>query len=194
MKQVSSLGLAAVFAVAASPAFAASKNPFSPDFWSLANTDMIVLLAFVIFVGILIKFKVPEMLMSLLDKRAAGIRSDLDEAKALREEARLLLASYEQKQGEVQEQAERIVATAKDEATRAAKLAEDEIEVSVSRRLTAAQEQIESAKAAAIRDVRNEAVNVAIAAARDVIAAQTTADAADKMIDASITEVGAKLH
>lgn len=186
--------LAALMTIAASPALAASKNPFSAEFWSLSNTDMIVLISFLIFVGVLIYFKVPGMLTGLLDQRAVGIRSDLDEAKSLREEAQTLLASYERKQREVAEQADRIVANAKDEATRAAEQAKEDIKASVARRLASAEDQIESAKGAAIRDVRNQAVNVAVAAAQDVIAKQTTADDANKMIDDSIAEVGAKLH
>ncbi|MBU2994297.1 F0F1 ATP synthase subunit B [Octadecabacter sp. 1_MG-2023] len=186
--------VAALLTLAASPALAASKNPFSADFWSLSNTDMIVLIAFLLFVGVLIKFKVPGMISGLLDKRAEGIKSDLDEAKALREEAQTLLASYERKQREVQEQADRIVANAKDEASRAAVTAKEEIAASVTRRLAAAEEQIESAKSSAIRDVRNQAATVAVAAAQDVIAKQTTAADANKLIDDAISEVGAKLH
>ena len=63
------LKLAALITLAASPAMAASKNPFSADFWSLSNTDMIVLIAFVIFVGVLIKFGVPGRLGSGGGKR-----------------------------------------------------------------------------------------------------------------------------
>ncbi len=186
--------LAALIALAASPALAASKNPFSFAFWHLDNTNLIVSIAFIIFIGVLIKYKVPAMLTGLLDKRAAGIKSDLDEAKALREEAQTLLASYERKQREVQTQADRIVANAKDEATRAGELAKEDIKASIVRRLAAAEDQIASAKAAAIRDVRNQAVMVAVAAAQDVIAKQTTAADANKLIDDAIAEVGAKLH
>lgn len=186
--------LAALFALSASPVLAASKNPFSGEFWHLDNTDMIVSIAFLIFVGVLIYFKVPSMLTNLLDGRAQGIQADLDEAKALRDEAQTLLASYERKQREVQEQADRIVANAKEEASRSAEQAKTDIENSVQRRLASAEDQIASARAAAIRDVRNQAVTVAIAAARDVIAKQTTADDANRMIDESIETVGAKLH
>jgi F-type H+-transporting ATPase subunit b len=186
--------LAALIALAASPALAASKNPFSSEFWKLSNTDLIVLIAFIIFLGVLVYFKVPGMLTGMLDKRATGIKSDLDEAKALREEAQTLLASYERKQREVQEQADRIVANAKDEANRAAEQAKDDIKSSVSRRLAAAEEQIESAKSGAIRAVRNQAVTVAVAAAQDVITKQTTAADGNKLIDDAIAEVGAKLH
>lgn len=186
--------IAALMTVAASPAMAASKNPFSAEFWSLSNTDMIVLISFILFIGVLVYYKVPGMLTGLLDKRAIGIKSDLDEAKSLREDAQTLLASYERKQREVQEQADRIVANAKDEANRAAEQAKEDIKTSITRRLAAAEDQITSAKTSAIREVRNQAVMVAVGAAKDVIAKQTTAASANKLIDDAIAEVGAKLH
>ena len=68
------------------------------------------------------------MLAGLLDKRAEGIKSDLDEARALREEAQTLLASYERKQREVAEQAERIVTQAKADAEAAAEEAKANLE------------------------------------------------------------------
>ena len=171
------------------PAFAAS-GPFV----SLQNTNFVVLLAFLVFVGVLIYFKVPGMVGGLLDKRAAAIRGELDEARALREEAQALLASYERKQKDVQAQADRIVATARDEAAKAAVLAKDEIRASVARRLASAEDQIASAQAAAIRDVRDRAITVAVRAAQDVIAAQMTAAQGNKLIDDAISEVEAKLH
>lgn len=186
--------LSSVFAVAALPAAAATKNIFSAEFYKLTNTDFIVLVAFLIFLGILFYFKVPALVMGLLDKRAVQIRSDLDEARALREEAQALLASYERKQREVADQAERIVAQAREEAELAAEEARRELERSVTRRLQAAEEKIASAEAAAIRGVRDQAVQVAIAAAADVLSKQMTPEDAAKMIDASIKTVDARLH
>lgn len=194
MKFSSSILGATLITLAASPALAASKNPFSSAFWRLDNTDLIVLIAFVIFVGVLIKYKIPAMLMGLLDKRAADIKSEINEAKALREDAQTLLASYERKQRDVRVQADRIVENAKEEATRAGEQAKEDIKSSIVRRLAAAQDQIASAQASAIREVRNQAVKVAVAAAQDVIAKQTTAADADRMIDDAIAVVGAKLH
>lgn len=174
---------------AASPALAASG-----PFLSLGNTNFVVLIAFLIFVGFLVYVKVPGLLGRKLDERAASIKAELDEARALREEAQTLLASYERKQKEVQAQAERIVAHAKEEARVAADEAKQDIKASIARRLQAAEEQIASAEARAIRDVRDEAVTVAVAAARDVIAKQMTAADGNKLIDEAISEVDAKLH
>ncbi|WP_394179448.1 F0F1 ATP synthase subunit B [Yoonia maritima] len=179
----------ALFALSASPAFAASG-----PFFSLKNTDFVVLIAFLILVGIMLYLKVPKAIGDMLDKRAASIKSELDEAKALREEAQSLLASYERKQKEVQAQAERIVASAKDEATKAAATAKEEIATSITRRLAAAEEQIASAQAAAVKDVRDQAVVVAVGAAKDVIAKQMDAKSAGSLIDDSIATVADKLH
>jgi len=185
MKQI----LATFFTMTAAPAFAAT-GPFI----SLRNTDFVVLIAFLVFVGILIYYRVPGMIGGLLDKRAAGIKAELDEARALRDEAQALLASYERKQKDVQAQADRIVATARAEAAKAAVEARDEIKHSVTRRLAAAEEQIASAQAAAIKDIRDQAINVAVAAAQDVIAAGMTAAQGNKLIDDAIGVVEAKLH
>lgn len=173
----------------ASPAFAAGG-----PFFSLRNTNFVVLISFLVFVGILLWAKVPAKIGAMLDGRAAQIKSELDEAKALREEARALLSSYEKKQKEVQEQSERIVATAKEEAMAAAKLAKEDLKASIARRLAAAEEQIASAEASALRQVREKAVSVAVAAATEVLAKQSTAEAAAASIDEAIAQVEAKLH
>lgn len=173
----------------ASPALAASG-----PFFSLRNTNFIVLLAFILFVGILLAMKVPAKIGAMLDARAAAIKAELEEARALREEAKAILASYERKQKEMMEQSERIVAAAKDEALAAAAQAKEDLKVSIARRLAAAEERIASAEAAAVREVRETAVDVAVAAAADVLAQQMTAQAASATIDAAITEVGTKLH
>ncbi|WP_101067611.1 F0F1 ATP synthase subunit B [Roseovarius salinarum] len=175
--------------VAATPALAASG-----PFFSLENTDFVVLLAFILFIAVLVYFRVPTRLGGMLDKRAQGIRSELDEARALREEAQSLLASYERKQKDVQAQSERIIAHAKEEAAASAEQAKEDLKQTIARRMQAAEEQIASAEANAVKEVRDEAVNVAVAAARDVIAKQMTATEGNKLIDASIDEVESKLH
>jgi F-type H+-transporting ATPase subunit b len=163
-------------------------------FVSLRNTDFVVLLAFIVFVGVILYFKVPAKIGAMLDGRATQIKADLDEARALRDEARAILASYERKQKDVQEQSDRIVASAREEAQAAAKQAKDDLKLSIARRLAAAEDQIASAQGAAIRQVRETAVSVAIAAAGDVLAKQMTAEAAAGSIDAAIAQVEAKLH
>lgn len=183
------LRIAIAMTLAASPALAASG-----PFFSLSNTNFIVLVSFLIFVGILLKVGVPGMLTGLLDKRAAQIKAELDEARALREEAKTLLASYERKKKDVQEQADRIVANAREEALRAAAEAKDELKRSIARRLAAAEDRIGSAEKSAVREVRERAVQVAVSAAAEILKGQATSSGASAQIDAAIVEVGKRLH
>lgn len=160
----------------------------------LNNTDYVVAIAFVIFVGIVLYFGVPKMIGKMLDDRAAKISADIDEARALREEAQSLLASYERKQEEVKGQAERIVTQAREEAQQAAEDAKADLARSIERRLQAAEDQIASAEAKASNEVRDQAVSVAIAAARQVVGKKLSTKDAGSLIDDAIKEVGTKLH
>ena len=185
MKYISAL----ILTVVASPALAASG-----PFFSLYNSNFVVLLAFIGFVALVLYLGVPKMLGKMLDARADGIRSELEEARSLREEAKALLASYEKKHAEVKAQADRIVEAARVEAAAAAEQAKADIKDSVARRMVAAEEQIASAEAAAIKDVRDEAIIVAVSAARDIIENQMTAADGNGLIDDAIAQVGSKLH
>ncbi len=186
--------LALLALVVASPALAASKNPFSAEFYKLSNTDFIVALSFFLFVGVVFYFRVPSLLAGLLDKRAEGIQSELDEARALREEAQSILASYERKQLEVQEQADRIVAQAKEGANEAAEQAKKDLVISIERRVQAAKDQIASAEQGAVKQVRDEAARIAVAAAGQVVAKEMSAQKSGSLIDEAIKTVEAKLH
>jgi len=181
--------LSILLALLATPAMAATG-----PFFSLQNTNFVVLIAFIIFVGFLVYLKVPAKLTGMLDAGAATIKAELDEARALREEAKSILATYERRQQEVQEQADRIVSSARDEALAAAAQAKEDLKASIARRLASATEQIASAEAAAIRQVREQAVSVAVAAAGDVLSKQMTAEAASSSIDEAIAQVEARLH
>ena len=178
-----------LFTLMASPALAASG-----PFFSLYNTNFVVTIAFVCFVSVVLYLGVPKMLAKMLDARADGIRAELEEARSLREEAKALLASYEKKQTEVQAQADRILEAARVEAAAAAEQAKADIVTSVARRLVAAEEQIASAEAAAVKEGRDQAIVVAVGAARDIIASQMTADDGNSLIDDAIAQVGAKLN
>lgn len=163
-------------------------------FFSLFNTNFVVLIGFLLFVAVLVYMKVPGRLSAMLDGRANTIRKELDEARKLREEAQAILASYERKQKDVQEQADRIIATARTEAAAAAAKAKDDLKDSIARRLASAEDQIASAQAAAVREVRNRAAEIAVQVAGEVMAKQMTAAKANTMIDDAIDTVATKLH
>jgi F-type H+-transporting ATPase subunit b len=158
----------------------------TPDFW--------VLISFLMFVGLLVYYKVPGMVTALLDKRAADIAAEIDEARRLREEAQQLLASYQRKQRDAMKEADDIIAQAKTEAENLAKEIRANMETQVERRTKLAEDKIAQAESQALSEVRATAAEVAIGAARKVIADKVTAAEDEKLVERSITDLASKLH
>ena len=171
------------FAAALPQAASAATGPF----FSLNNTDFVVTIAFLLFVGLLVWLKVPGKVAGMLDRRADGIRKDLDEARKLRDDAKALLEASEQKKKDIEEQTEIMVQRAHEEAKAAAEQAREDLHATVERRIQSAQDRIASAEADAIREVQDAAVKVAVAAAAEVIAERMSQKDADAMIEDAIS-------
>ena len=150
--------------------------------------------AFVLFVGILVYLKVPGMLTGALDERAKKISDDLDQARELREEAQVLLATYQRKQRDALKEAEEIIAHAKEEAMREAEQAEKKLEEAIARRQQAALNKIALAEAQAENEVRDTAIEIAVAAATAVVAQQVRGDRADALVDTAIQDLRRHLN
>lgn len=166
---------------------AAHHGPFytEAEFW--------VGVAFVVVVALAFR-KVYGAITAGLDARATQIKGKLDEARKLREDAQALLAEYQRKQRDALQEAEGIIAHAKHEATRMQAEAEASLEASIARRETQAMERIAQAEAQAMAEVRDLAVDMAIAAAGKLIAEKIPADAQDLLIEDSIKGLSGKLH
>ena len=162
------------------------------DIWH--NSTFVVGVAFVLFIALLLYLGVHKFIARALDERAARIRAELAEARQLREEAQELFAEFERKQRQVAGHADEIVAHARVEAEAAAERAKEDIKVSIERRLKAAEEQIGLAEANAVRQVKEQAIAIAIAAATDVLRQRLGQDRDRGLVDEAIEEVGRKLH
>jgi len=156
-----------------------------PEFW--------VLVAAAIFVAVVWK-PARKSLIGSLDERAQRIRAELDEARRLREEAEGLLAEYRRKEREAEQEAQAIIAQAKDEAERIAAQSARELEQTLARRQRLAEERIAQAEAKAVEEIRGVAVDVAIAAARDVIASEMDAGRGGALLDSAITALPQRLR
>lgn len=129
-----------------------------------------------------------------LDERAARIRSELEEARRLREEAEQLLAEYRQQQQQAATQAQAIVTHAQEEAERIGAQSARDLEQALERRRRLAEERIAQAESKAVEEIRAVAVDVAVSAAREVIAAQTDEQRGGVLIDSAIAALPQRLR
>lgn len=150
--------------------------------------------ALFLFIGVIFYFKVPGMITGALDKRSEKIRSDLEEARRLREEAQQLLAEYQRKRKEAEQEAESIISSAKHEAEAFAKDAERKTEEYVARRTAQAEQKIAQAESQAVAEVRAAAVDVAVEASQKIIADRMSGSAASDAFKKSLEEVKARMN
>jgi F-type H+-transporting ATPase subunit b len=156
-----------------------------PTFWTAV--------AFVLFVVALFK-PVKKALLAGLDSRIEQIRSEVEEAKRLREEAQALLASYQRKQREAAQEAEDIVKQARDDAALHRTEAEKALADLLKRQEALAVEKIAQAEAAAVQEVRGVAVDLAIAATEKILAEKVRGDLSDRLVEKAIGELPQKLQ
>ncbi len=150
--------------------------------------------ALIIFLGVLAYFKVPGMINSALDGRAERIRNELDEARKLREDAQQLLAEYQRKRQEAEQEAQDIVSAAKHEAELIVKEAKQKTDEYVARRTALAEQKIVQAEQDAVNEVRASAVDLAVEAARSILAEKVDAKTGGELFKASIQDVKSKLN
>jgi len=153
-----------------------------------------VAIAFVLFAALLVYLKVPAMLARMLDERSVKIAGELAEARKLREEAQALLVSYQKKRAEAEKDAADIVDLAKKEAEAYAAEARRKLTETLERRSKQAEQKIAQAEAAAIKEVRIVATDIAIAAASQLAGEAVKGAKGDGLIAESIAAVKSRLN
>jgi F-type H+-transporting ATPase subunit b len=151
-----------------------------------------VFIAFVLFF-VLFGRKLWAALAGMLDDRGTKVRTELEEAARLRQEAEAMLRDAEARRADALREAQALIDGAKAEAGRVAAAAGAEAEASAKRREQMALDRIAAAEKAAVDEVRLTAVEVATVAARQVIAEGLTADADARLIDHAITQLPSAL-
>ncbi|WP_336294045.1 F0F1 ATP synthase subunit B [Bartonella sp. CB169] len=163
----------------------------SDTFWAFVGL--------VVFLGLLVYFKIPQMAVRHLDARAKRIKDELDEALRLREEAQEVLVEYQRKHAEAEKDAQEIIAAAKHEVAAVIAEARTKVEEYVKNRNKSAEQKISQAEIDAVRMVSSSAIEFAISAARALIAKELDSNKANELIKdsldgESLTEIKKYFH
>jgi F-type H+-transporting ATPase subunit b len=150
--------------------------------------------AVTLFFILIIWKKIPAIFAKILDQRSKEIADQLDNAKSLCEEASALLAKYEREQREVEKQAVEMMENAAAEVKLMVAESKAHIEEMTKRRSEIATQKIAQAEAEAIKEISSLTIDVATAAAHDLIEANLKKDDQDALIKKSTDQLDAKIH
>lgn len=158
------------------------------------DATFFALVALVIFLGIAAYAGAFRSMGQGLDARAQRIAKDLEDAARLRKEAEALLAEYKQKRADAEKEAASIVAAAKADADEYAAETRKKLAETLDRRTKQAEQKIAQAEAAAVKEVRNAATDMAIAAAQKLVGEAARGSAGTDLIASSIAAVKSRLN
>lgn len=153
-----------------------------------------VAVAFLILMGIFAWLGVHRTILKALDHRSDRIRKEIEDARALKEEAAKLVAEYRAKRESAEREAQDIVSNARAEAERIATETRAKMEDFVARRTKSAETKIAMAEAQALADVRAAAADAAAAAAGTIMSQSVKGSLNESLVEKGIADLRQKLN
>ena len=153
----------------------------SAGMFSLNNTDFVVLISFLVFVGVLIYFGVPGIIAKFLDKRAEDIGSEINEASKILEDAKILLSSLEEEHKKNGHSIKQMIGNAKSKAKSEEDKSKKYIEDLIKTRILSAEEQVKASERKIFTEIKERAIDLGFEKAR-------------ARLDKELTEKNYRLH
>lgn len=157
----------------------------NPAFW--------VALAFITFVVLVFK-PAKKFILSAIDARILKVKSELEEAARLKDEAQALMNKFEKEHRRSLEEVQGILAHARLEAERITKEAKEVLEFALNKRTELAMQKIAQAESGVLNDLKANALDITMDAARTLILENLSKEAAEEILSTAITEIEKKLH
>ena len=157
------------------------------------DTNFWVLISFVIFIGVFIKYG-RSAAVEFLDNKINSIRNELNQAESLRVEAQELLAEYQRKHKDAMKEAEIIISDAKNHAESIRVKAEEDAIRTAERRQTQLNEKLSRIEQNAHSEIESYIAQVSVDAARQILTEKMDAKADKQIISNTLSSVTATLN
>ena len=152
-----------------------------------------VAISFFIFIGVLIYFKIPQMVNNSLANQINQIKKELDEAKKLKIEAKNLLSDYESKIDKSKKQTREIISTAKKDSEKNILDKMKKFHESIEERKKNTEQKILQMKEDALKDIKNISVKVSIETVEYLIKNSIDKNKIEKIYTESLDQVKTSL-
>ena len=147
-----------------------------------------VTISFVIFLGILIYFRVPQKVKEVLDQNILNIKNQISEAEKLKEDAKNILIEHEKKISNSKKEVQEMINKANEEAEKNVIRTNEEFHNSMENRKKNAEDRIRQLKNQALKDIKNASVKIAIESVEKLIKNSLDKSKLDKIYTSSIEE------
>tara|TARA_B100000963_G_scaffold37708_1_gene28145 strand:+ start:778 stop:1275 length:498 start_codon:yes stop_codon:yes gene_type:complete len=147
-----------------------------------------VTISFLIFIGILIYFKIPQKVKSILEDNISTIKNQINEAEKLKEEAKNILIENEKKISDSKTQVKKMINKANEEAEKNVIKINEEFHKTMESKKYNTEERIRQLKSQAIKDIKNASVLIAIESVEKLLKNSLDKSKLDNIYKSSIEE------
>ena len=152
-----------------------------------------VAVSFVIFFGGLIYLKVPQKINDILNNLILDIKNEINESEKLRSEAKVLLDNAQNKLNSVQSISEDIIEQAKSESDKLIIELNDKFHKSSEIKKNLTENKINQMKEAAINEIKNVSVKIAVDSVKKIIATSVDKSKLDTLFQKNLDETKEEL-
>jgi len=147
-----------------------------------------VAVSFLIFLGVLIYFKIPQKIKNVLEESISTIKNQINEAENLKEEAKDILIEHEKKISNSKSEVKLMIDKANDESEKNTIRTNEEFHNLMENRKRNAEERIRQMKGQAIKDIKNTSIKIAIESVEKLLKNSIDKSKLDKIYLSSIEE------
>ena len=158
---------------------------FDSTFW--------VAISFLIFLGVLIYFKIPQKVNELLSKMILDIKNEIDESERLRTESKELLNKAQVRLDTAENENKKIIGDAKSQTERMIIELNDKFFKSSEIKKNLAKNKILQMKESAIKEIKNTSVKIAVNSVKKVISTSIDKSKLDALFEKNLSETKSEL-
>ena len=147
-----------------------------------------VAVSFFIFLGVLIYFKIPQKITTILNDSIDAIRTEVNDAELLKEESKSIVSEYEKKISNAKNEIKQMVDAATDDADRNILKTNEEFHIQMENRKKNTEDRIKQMKNQALKDIKNASVKISIQAVEVLLKNSLDKNKLNKIFVSSIEE------
>ena len=147
-----------------------------------------VAVSFFIFLGVLIYFKIPQRITTILNDSINAIKTEVEDAELLKDESKNILSEYEKKISNAKAEIKQMVDTATDDADRNILKTYEDFHVQMENRKKSIEDRIRQMKNQALKDIKNASVKISIQAVEVLLKNSLDKNKLNKIFVSSVEE------
>jgi len=152
-----------------------------------------VAISFVLFIGLLVYFKIPQKVNKMLNQLISNIKNEIDESEKLRNEAKILLDNSQTKLDSAGGEANKITDQAKKDSEKLVIEINEKFHRSAEIKKKLAETKITQMKEAAIKEIKDTSIKIAVDSVKKIISTSVDKNKLDTIFEKDLEEAKTEL-